>query len=253
MSRRRTRTRSTVAGSRAADRSARGWGAGGDQFDPRAVGTARSLLRRCRQDCRSCPARSRASCRPRCRKSLSIVGGGKVRLTSPRSAPVTSRCSSRCATSVAARSTWRPLTGSADAGRLGAAASALSGTLPSGLVTPVRLTGMTAGETRTVSVDLPSVVYTVPSKHRIVLTVVDDRLRLPERDDARTSTRSPSRTAASPCPTVDGNGRDVRQRRRVADHRPRACACVLALGVSRSNCGAGAASSSRTPTSPTCR
>ncbi|MBX6388726.1 MAG: alpha/beta fold hydrolase [Frankia sp.] len=43
--------------------------------------------------------------------------------------------------------------------------------LPSGLVAPLRLTGLTQGEARTVSVALPGVVTRVPPGHRLVLVV----------------------------------------------------------------------------------
>jgi ABC-2 type transport system ATP-binding protein len=47
----------------------------------------------------------------------------------------------------------------------------LSGTLPAQLVSPVLLRNMKAGVARTVTVALPSIVYTVASGHRLVLTV----------------------------------------------------------------------------------
>jgi ABC-2 type transport system ATP-binding protein len=47
----------------------------------------------------------------------------------------------------------------------------LSGTLPAQLVTPLLLRNMKAGVARTVSVHLPSIVYTVASGHRLVLAV----------------------------------------------------------------------------------
>ncbi len=59
-------------------------------------------------------------------------------------------------------------------------------TLPSQLVAPLRLTGLTAGRPTTVTVRLPWIVHTVPSGHRLVLTVAttDFAYQLPQ--DART-------------------------------------------------------------------
>ncbi len=49
--------------------------------------------------------------------------------------------------------------------------SALSGTLPAGLVAPLRITGLRPGVPRTVAVHLPWVVTNVPAGHRLALTV----------------------------------------------------------------------------------
>ncbi|MFD0925901.1 alpha/beta fold hydrolase [Williamsia deligens] len=59
-------------------------------------------------------------------------------------------------------------------------------TQPSGLVTPVRLTGLTPGQPRAVTVPLPTVVRTVAGGHRLAVQVstTDLGYRLP--DDART-------------------------------------------------------------------
>jgi ABC-2 type transport system ATP-binding protein len=59
-------------------------------------------------------------------------------------------------------------------------------TLPSQLVSPVKLTGMTPGKPTTVTVHLPSIVRTVASGHRVVLTVAttDFAYQLPQ--NART-------------------------------------------------------------------
>ena len=59
-------------------------------------------------------------------------------------------------------------------------------TLPSNLVAPLRLTGLTSGQASTVEVDLPSIAYQVPAGHRIALTVstTDQAYGLPA--DART-------------------------------------------------------------------
>jgi ABC-2 type transport system ATP-binding protein len=59
-------------------------------------------------------------------------------------------------------------------------------TLPSQLVAPLELTGMTPGKATTVTVHLPSIVRTVASGHRIVLTVAttDFAYQLPQ--NART-------------------------------------------------------------------
>jgi ABC-2 type transport system ATP-binding protein len=61
-------------------------------------------------------------------------------------------------------------------------------TLPSQLVAPVHLTGLTPGRPKTVTVHLPWVVHTVPSGHRLVLTVAttDFAYQLPQ--DPRTYT-----------------------------------------------------------------
>ncbi len=61
-------------------------------------------------------------------------------------------------------------------------------TLPSQLVAPVRLTGLTPGRPTSVTVRLPWIVHTVPSGHRLVLTVAttDFAYQLPQ--DARTYT-----------------------------------------------------------------
>ncbi len=60
--------------------------------------------------------------------------------------------------------------------------------LPAQLVAPLRLTGMTAGVPRTVTVHLPSIVQTLPAGHHFVLTVAttDFAYQLPQ--DARTYT-----------------------------------------------------------------
>ncbi len=61
-------------------------------------------------------------------------------------------------------------------------------TLPSQLVAPLRLTGLTPGRPTSVTVRLPWIVHTVASGHRLVLTVAttDFAYQLPQ--DARTYT-----------------------------------------------------------------
>lgn len=77
-------------------------------------------------------------------------------------------------------------------------------TLPAQLVAPVRLTGMTPGRPTTVQVQLPSVVRTVSSGHRIVLSVAttDFAYQLPQ--DARSYTVSLGAGTSLAVPTETG-------------------------------------------------
>src|SRR6185437_5738269 len=60
--------------------------------------------------------------------------------------------------------------------------------LPSGLVTPVRLTGLVAGAPREVTLTLPSVVRLIAAGHRLVLTVATTDLAYRLPTDPRTYT-----------------------------------------------------------------
>jgi ABC-2 type transport system ATP-binding protein len=83
-------------------------------------------------------------------------------------------------------------------------ATSKSVTLPEQLVAPLRLTGLKPGRARTVTVRLPSIAYTVPAGHRLLLTVgtTDFAYQLPS--DARSYTVAlvgPTETVAVPTAT----------------------------------------------------
>jgi ABC-2 type transport system ATP-binding protein len=90
-----------------------------------------------------------------------------------------------------------------DVTSLGTSASDPSATLPNQLVAPLRLTGMTPGKPRTVTISLPSIAYTIPAGHRValVLSTTDFAYLLPQ--DARSYTISLASPAVS-IPTVSG-------------------------------------------------
>jgi ABC-2 type transport system ATP-binding protein len=78
-------------------------------------------------------------------------------------------------------------------------------TLPNQLVAPLRLTAMTPGKPRTVTVALPSIAYTVPAGHRLalVMSTTDFAYQLPQ--DARSYTISLASPATGVAlPTVSG-------------------------------------------------
>jgi ABC-2 type transport system ATP-binding protein len=80
-----------------------------------------------------------------------------------------------------------------------------SQTLPSQLVTPLRLTGMRPGVPRTVTVRLPSVVRNVQSGHRLALTVSTTDFAYAAPRDARNYTIAlADRTGAVTIPTGSG-------------------------------------------------
>ena len=79
-----------------------------------------------------------------------------------------------------------------------------SATLPSQLVVPLVVPGLTANVARTVTVRLPSIVHTVPNGHRLALTIgtTDFAYQLPQ--DARTYLVSIARPTVVGVPTVSG-------------------------------------------------
>ncbi|MEP6598374.1 MAG: alpha/beta fold hydrolase [Actinomycetota bacterium] len=80
-----------------------------------------------------------------------------------------------------------------------------SDVLPSGLVAPLRLTGLTAGRAITVQVTLPSVVRAVASGHRLALTVATTDLAYQLPADARSYTVAlDGASAPLTLPTVTG-------------------------------------------------
>ncbi|HEY7009764.1 MAG TPA: ATP-binding cassette domain-containing protein, partial [Jatrophihabitantaceae bacterium] len=123
------------------------------------------------------PSQTAAFVSPALDDSLLVAGASSVRLT------VTSRSAPDATLFVALRDV------------------APDGTtvLPAQLVTPVRLSGLTPGRPRSVSVQLPTVVRTVQPGHRLVVTVAttDFAYQLPQ--DARTYTVSASNLSV---PTV---------------------------------------------------
>jgi ABC-2 type transport system ATP-binding protein len=110
------------------------------------------------------PAQTAAFTSPAISSSLLVVGSSTVRLT------ITPKSTSDATLFVGLRDV------SSDG----------TNTLPSQLVAPVRLTKLTPGRPTTVTVRLPWIVHTVPSGHRLVLTVAttDFAYQLPQ--DART-------------------------------------------------------------------
>ncbi len=81
----------------------------------------------------------------------------------------------------------------------------LAGTeLPAQLVAPLRLAGMQAGVPRTVTVQLPGIVRTIPSGHRLVLTVAttDFSYQLPQ--NARTYTIALAGSGVLTVPVTSG-------------------------------------------------
>ena len=79
--------------------------------------------------------------------------------------------------------------------------------LPSGLVTPVRLTGLVAGAPREVTLTLPSVVRLIAAGHRLVLTVATTDLayRLPTDPRTYTVALAGGGTEALTVATVDAH------------------------------------------------
>ncbi|MCW2494280.1 alpha/beta fold hydrolase [Jatrophihabitans sp.] len=75
-------------------------------------------------------------------------------------------------------------------------------TLPQSLVSPLLVTGLKAGVPRTVTVRLPAIVHTVPSGHRVVLTVAttDFAYQLPQA----AATYTVAVAGAVSVPTVSG-------------------------------------------------
>jgi ABC-2 type transport system ATP-binding protein len=82
-----------------------------------------------------------------------------------------------------------------------------SDVLPSGLVTPVQLTGLTPGVAREVTITLPSVVRMIATGHRLVLTVATTDLayRLPSDPRGYTVALAAGTTASLTLATVDGH------------------------------------------------
>ena len=82
-----------------------------------------------------------------------------------------------------------------------------SDVLPSGLVTPVRLTGLLPGTAREVTVTLPSVVRAIATGHRLVLTVstTDLAYRLPTDPRTYTVALAAGPTAPLTVATIDGH------------------------------------------------
>jgi ABC-2 type transport system ATP-binding protein len=84
--------------------------------------------------------------------------------------------------------------------------------LPASLVAPLRLTGLTPGTPRTVTVALPAIAHDVPTGHRLVLTVATTDLAYQLPADARSYTVALGGGALSggalsgivSAPTVDG-------------------------------------------------
>ena len=91
-----------------------------------------------------------------------------------------------------------------------------SDVLPSGLVSPVRLTGLAPGEAREVTVTLPSVVRLIAAGHRLVLSVATTDLayRLPA--DPRTYTVGLAGGAAESLTVATVDGHTVRPGRPLA-------------------------------------
>jgi ABC-2 type transport system ATP-binding protein len=98
-----------------------------------------------------------------------------------------------------------------------------SDVLPSGLVSPVRLTGLVPGAAREVTLTLPSVVRLIAAGHRVVLTVATTDLayRLPA--DPRTYTVALAGGSTQPLTVATVDGHTVRPGRpaRLAHHRSR--------------------------------
>jgi ABC-2 type transport system ATP-binding protein len=80
-----------------------------------------------------------------------------------------------------------------------------SDVLPDSLVAPLRLTGLTAGVARTVTVRLPAIAYQIPAGHRLALSVATTDLAYALPADPRTY-RIALAGASAPItvPTVDG-------------------------------------------------
>jgi ABC-2 type transport system ATP-binding protein len=127
------------------------------------------------------PAQTASFISPKITKSLLISGPSSVRVT------ITTHNSTDATLFVALR----------DVGSDG------TFVLPAQLVTPLRVTGLTPGTPRTVTVPLPSVVRTVQPGHRIVLDVAttDFAYQLPQ--NARTYTIGLASGGALTVPTID--------------------------------------------------
>jgi len=91
-----------------------------------------------------------------------------------------------------------------------------SDVLPSGLVSPVRLTGLVPGAAREVTLTLPSVVRLIAAGHRVVLTVATTDLayRLPA--DPRTYTVALAGGSTQPLTVATVDGHTVRPGRPLA-------------------------------------
>ena len=91
-----------------------------------------------------------------------------------------------------------------------------SDVLPSGLVSPVRLTGLVPGAAREVTLTLPSVVRLIAAGHRLVLTVAttDLAFRLPA--DPRTYTVALAGGSTQPLTVATVDGHTVRPGRPLA-------------------------------------
>jgi len=88
--------------------------------------------------------------------------------------------------------------------------------LPSGLVTPVRLTGLVAGATREVTLTLPSVVRLIAAGHRLVLTVATTDLAYRLPTDPRTYTVALAGGGAEPLTVATVDAHTVRPGRPLA-------------------------------------
>ncbi|WP_460606371.1 ATP-binding cassette domain-containing protein [Jatrophihabitans fulvus] len=78
-------------------------------------------------------------------------------------------------------------------------------TLPSQLVSPLRITGLRAGEARTVTVRLPTIVQDVAAGHRVALSLSASDFAYAGPADARTYRISLPSGAAVAAPTLDGS------------------------------------------------
>jgi len=88
--------------------------------------------------------------------------------------------------------------------------------LPSGLVTPVRLTGLVAGAPREVTLTLPSVVRLIAAGHRLVLTVATTDLAYRLPTDPRTYTVALAGGGAEPLTVATVDAHTVRPGRPLA-------------------------------------
>jgi ABC-2 type transport system ATP-binding protein len=127
------------------------------------------------------PSQTAGFLSPKITKSLLISGSSSVRIT------ITARSSTDATVFVALR----------DLGSDGTVV------LPAQLVTPIRVTGLTPGVPRTITVPLPSVVRTVQPGHRLVLTVATTDFAYQVPQNARTYTIGLADGGALTVPTIN--------------------------------------------------